>query len=95
LDALSPLKALLEEFLREIRTWRLVWADPRTPRAAKWLLGFAIAYAISPVDLVPEFIPVFGVLDDMAMFALILRVAKRLVPQAVFEDCRRRARSPK
>jgi uncharacterized membrane protein YkvA (DUF1232 family) len=53
--------------------------DPRVPRASKIWLGFAIAWVVSPIDLVPEFIPVLGPLDDALLAALVVR---RLVKRA-------------
>lgn len=47
--------------------------DPRVPRGSKWLLGFAALWVVSPIDLIPEFIPVVGPLDDIVVVALVLR----------------------
>ncbi len=77
--------------MREVTVWRLVMADPQTPRAARWLLWAALAYALSPIDLIPDAIPVFGHLDDVLIVPLLLWLALRLVPPHVIEDCRRRA----
>jgi uncharacterized membrane protein YkvA (DUF1232 family) len=47
--------------------------DPRVPRGSKWLLGLAAVWLVSPIDLIPEFIPVLGPLDDAVVAALVLR----------------------
>ena len=55
---------------------------------AKILIGIAIAYALSPVDLIPDFIPVLGHLDDLIIVPLLIFAAVRLVPKDVLEECR-------
>jgi uncharacterized membrane protein YkvA (DUF1232 family) len=56
-----------------VRLFRGLLRDPRVPRGSKILLGVAIVWFVSPIDLVPEFIPVFGPLDDAVVAALVLR----------------------
>ena len=85
------LRSALGRFRREIRVYHLALRDPRTPRLSKWLLRAAIAYALSPIDLVPDFIPVIGHLDDAVIVPALVWFAVRLVPPAVMEDCRRAA----
>ena len=57
--------------------------DPRVPRNAKLAVGFAALWVISPIDLIPEFLPVIGPLDDVVVVALALRYAARRVPREV------------
>jgi uncharacterized membrane protein YkvA (DUF1232 family) len=89
---LKRLKAIKDRFKLELNVYRLILNDPRTPRPAKWLLGAAIAYAISPIDLIPDFIPVLGYLDDVLIVPTLVILAVKLIPQEVVEDCRRRAK---
>ena len=89
---MGRLRDVVDRFKTELRVWRLVLADPRTPRAAKWLLGLAVAYAVSPIDLIPDFIPVLGHLDDLLIVPALVWLSLRLVPREVVEDCRRRER---
>ena len=65
--------------------------DPRTPWVAKLLIVLVVAYALSPIDLVPDFIPVLGYLDDLVLVPLGVMLAIRLVPPEVLADCRGRA----
>ena len=65
--------------------WRLR-RDPHVPRRAKAALLFAGLWVLSPIDLIPEFLPVIGPLDDVVVVALALRYAARRVPRAVLED---------
>jgi uncharacterized membrane protein YkvA (DUF1232 family) len=57
--------------------------DPRVPRRAKIAVAFAAIWVVSPIDLIPEFLPVIGPLDDVIVAALALRYAARLVPRDV------------
>ncbi len=63
--------------LRKLRT------DTRVPRRAKLAIGLAALWAISPIDLIPEFLPVIGPLDDIVVIALVLRYVGRQVPRSV------------
>ena len=83
---------LTERIATEVRFVRLVMAHAGTPRAAKWLAVGLLAYALSPIDLIPDFIPVVGHLDDALILPLGLWLLKRLVPAHVQRECRERAR---
>ena len=87
------LKSLARRFKHELRVYQLVLKDRRTPPLAKWLLGIAVAYALSPVDLIPDFIPVLGHLDDLVVIPLLVITAVKLIPPSVIEDCRAQART--
>ena len=76
---------------REIRVYQLVLQDSRTPRIAKSLLGFAVAYLLMPFDIIPDFIPVLGQLDDLIIVPLLILLALKLTPKEVIADCRLRA----
>jgi uncharacterized membrane protein YkvA (DUF1232 family) len=69
-----------------VRLFRGLFRDPRVPRGSKILLGFAIAWFVSPIDLVPEFIPVFGPLDDAVVAALVLRYVLRKTGRDVIAE---------
>lgn len=61
--------------------------DPRVPTVARVLIVVAIAYAVSPIDLIPDFIPVLGYLDDLVVLPLLVWLALRMVPESVWRDC--------
>lgn len=64
---------------------------PQTPRAAKWVAFAVIAYAVSPIDLIPDFIPVLGLLDDLLLLPLGVALVIRMTPVALWQACLREA----
>jgi uncharacterized membrane protein YkvA (DUF1232 family) len=79
---------LVRLFRDEVGVYRSVMADPRCPRLARWLLAGTIAYALSPVDLIPDFIPVIGYLDDLLIIPILLWLALRLIPAGLVAEHR-------
>lgn len=69
-----------------VRTARTLWRHPAVPRNAKLAVGFAALWCISPIDLVPEFLPVIGPLDDVVVVGLALRYAARRIPREVLDE---------
>ncbi|MBB3539447.1 MULTISPECIES: DUF1232 domain-containing protein [unclassified Rhizobium] len=88
---ISKLKAWAKSLKRDIVALWLAARDPRVPWPAKAVAGAVAAYALSPVDLIPDFIPVLGYLDDLVIVPLGIMLALRLVPADVMEDLRTRA----
>lgn len=64
---------------------------PATPLMAKALCILAVAYALSPIDLIPDFIPVLGLLDELILLPAMIWLAVRLLPRDVVESCRQQA----
>ena len=75
----------------EVHTLWLVFRHRETPWPAKAVLILLLAYLASPVDLIPDVIPILGILDDLVVAALALWLAYRLTPAHVMEECRARA----
>ena len=69
----------------------LATRHPRTPWYAKLVAALVAAYAFSPIDLIPDFIPVLGYLDDVIIVPLGIALAIKLIPADVMAECRRRA----
>lgn len=68
--------------------------DPRTPKYARWLIIAAVVYALSPIDLIPDFIPVFGLLDDLIVVPLLILAARALIPAGLLAELREAAVNP-
>jgi uncharacterized membrane protein YkvA (DUF1232 family) len=86
-------KARARRLKVEVHALSLATRDPRVPWYAKALAACVVAYAFSPIDLVPDFIPVLGYLDDLVLIPLGVLAVRRMVPAAVLDDCRARARA--
>jgi len=69
----------------------LAYKHPDTPWFAKAFAALVIAYAFSPIDLVPDFIPVFGYLDDLILVPLGITLALKMIPATVMVECRTQA----
>jgi len=76
---------------RDVYAVWLAARDPRTPLIAKYLALAVAAYAVSPIDLIPDFIPVFGYLDDLIIIPLGLLLVIRLMPQDLMLEFRQKA----
>ena len=86
-------KQWAEKLTRETFTLYFACRDPRTPWYAKALAACVVAYAFSPIDLIPDPIPILGHLDDLVLVPLGVALVCRLVPREVMADCRERART--
>lgn len=75
----------------EVHVLYLALRDPRTPWPARLVALLVVAYVFSPVDLIPDFIPVVGYLDDMVLVPLGVALAFRIIPPAVIAEARLRA----
>jgi uncharacterized membrane protein YkvA (DUF1232 family) len=79
----------------EIYALYLASRDPRTPLVARLVAGLVVAYALSPIDLIPDMVPVLGYLDDVILVPLGVMLALRLIPPDVLASCRAAAASSK
>jgi uncharacterized membrane protein YkvA (DUF1232 family) len=90
--------------LERLKTWAAVlkrealvlWfasRDPRAPWYAKWLAVFIVAYALSPIDLIPDFIPIIGYLDEIILLPGAIWLVLKLMPRQVLVDSRARAQA--
>jgi uncharacterized membrane protein YkvA (DUF1232 family) len=78
----------------ELETYTLYYAtrDPRVPWYAKGFIGLIVAYAFSPIDLIPDFIPILGYLDDLVIIPLGVMMAIKIIPAQVIDESRARAK---
>ena len=93
---IARLRALARRLKAELLTLSVAARDPRTPWYARALALLVLAYALSPIDLIPDFIPVLGYLDDLLLVPAGLWLALRLLPPEVLADaCREAAAHPR
>ena len=85
------LKQRVSELKSDIVSLYLSGRHPETTWYANFLAAGVVAYAFSPIDLIPDFIPVLGLLDDLVLLPLGIALAVKLVPKAVMTECRTRA----
>jgi uncharacterized membrane protein YkvA (DUF1232 family) len=83
---IQKLKILSRSIKKQLTLYRLVLKDKRTPFTAKLLLGAAIGYLLLPFDLIPDFIPFFGQLDDLIIVPLLVYLALKLIPKNIIEE---------
>jgi uncharacterized membrane protein YkvA (DUF1232 family) len=81
-------RARVRVLKREAYTLVIAARDPRTPWAARLVAGLVVAYIFSPIDLIPDFIPVLGLVDDLLLVPLGLMLAVRLIPAEVMDESR-------
>ena len=85
---LNKLKLLGKQLKREFAVYRLVLKHPQTPWIAKLFLGLAVGYLLLPFDLIPDFIPVIGQLDDVVIIPVLLYLALLFIPKSIIQSCR-------
>jgi uncharacterized membrane protein YkvA (DUF1232 family) len=90
-NRLKSLRERAHRLKRETMTLWYVCRHTDTPVAVKVLAGFVVAYALSPIDLIPDFIPVLGYLDDIIIVPAGIALVLRLTPAAVLTECRLQA----
>jgi uncharacterized membrane protein YkvA (DUF1232 family) len=91
MSLLSSLKQRARHLKSETLALWLAARHPDTPWYAKLLVAGIVAYALSPIDLIPDFVPVLGYLDDLILIPLGIVVAVRIIPRPILEECRARA----
>ena len=74
----------------ELKVYRLLLNDIRTPKLSKILIGLALVYALFPFDIIPDFIPVLGHVDDFVIVPVLIVLALKLVPEEVYQECKSR-----
>ena len=90
---MQRLKIWAATLKREVMTLWFACRDPRTPWYAKVLTMLIVAYALSPIDLIPDFIPVLGYLDELILLPVGIYLVLKLVPGEALADARTKARS--
>ena len=92
LGFVETLKTPVRRFLPQFRVVRLALWHPQVPWYAKLVAGFVVGYVFSPIQLIPNFIPIIGQLDDLLVVSIGARLLRRWVPLPVLQDCQKCSR---
>jgi uncharacterized membrane protein YkvA (DUF1232 family) len=87
----ETVKIPIRRFFQQFRIIRRALRHPQVPLHAKLVAGCAVLYVFSPVQLIPNFIPVIGQMDDVLVVSLGMKFLRRCVPQSVLDDCENHA----
>ena len=93
MNRISRLRDKAKSLKVELSAIYLALKDRRTPISAKILIAVTISYALSPIDLIPDFIPVLGLVDDLLIIPLMITLSLKLIPKDVMNECRKKAES--
>lgn len=91
----EKIKGWAKKLKEDLVVLHLVSKDPRTPVLAKLLIFLIIAYALSPIDLIPDFIPIIGFLDDIILLPLGILAVIKLIPKEILAEARLQAKTYK
>jgi uncharacterized membrane protein YkvA (DUF1232 family) len=91
MTALQTIRDCARRLKRDAITLWFACKNPATPWLPKVLCGFVVAYALSPIDLIPDFIPVLGYLDDLLLLPALIWIAVKLLPPGVVKESRAQA----
>ena len=92
-QAVEGWKRRVGQLRRETYALYFACRDPRVPWYAKFFVACVVGYAFSPIDLIPDPIPILGYLDDLVLIPLGIALALKMIPPAVLEECREKAQA--
>ncbi|WP_035172360.1 YkvA family protein [Caldanaerobius polysaccharolyticus] len=90
-DSFNQFKAKARSLRKDIKALYLAYKRPDVPWYAKLFAIFVVSYALSPVDLIPDFVPILGYLDDLVLIPLGITLAIKMIPSNVMQECRLQA----
>ena len=90
----TALKARAGELFKQFRILTRAFVHPDVPWYAKLVCGCSVLYIVSPIQLIPNFIPVIGQMDDVLVISLSIKLLKRSIPQAVLDECTNGSHTP-
>lgn len=93
MQSIETWKAKAREIRSEVQALYLAMSDPRVPWYAKALAACVVGYALSPIDLIPDFIPVLGYLDDLILLPIGIVIVMKMIPGEVLAECRLKAKA--
>ena len=91
IQMLEKLRSRAQNLQTDIQALLIAFRDPRTPWFARGLIALVAAYALSPIDLIPDFVPILGYLDDLILVPARIALALRMIPPQVWAESREKA----
>ncbi len=91
----QKLKKIADNIKSEIEFYKILSKDNRIPKISKILLASAVLYFLSLIDLIPDFIPVIGHLDDLVVIPLLIYFSLKFIPAEIIEEARGKAKTTK
>jgi len=91
--SIKSLKEKAKQLKTDTYVLYLAYKDPRVPWYAKAFIAVIVGYALSPIDLIPDFIPVLGYLDDLIIVPAGIALSLKMIPKEVLEECRQKAKA--
>lgn len=88
MSLITNVKTKAKKLKAEAQVLIIAYKDKRTPVSAKILIGITVGYLLSPIDLIPDFIPILGLLDDLIIVPALIAVSIKLIPENVLNDAR-------
>lgn len=88
---IEKIKNKAQKLKKEIKTLYFAYKNPKTPIFPKLIIIFTIGYAMSPIDLIPDFIPIIGYLDDLIILPALIALSIKLIPKNIIENSRKEA----
>lgn len=86
-------KQKAKELKENLSALYIAYKRKDTPTAAKLVIGVTIGYALSPIDLIPDFIPIFGYLDDIIIISLLIALSIKLIPDSIMQECKEQSKN--
>jgi uncharacterized membrane protein YkvA (DUF1232 family) len=90
---INALKSKIKQLKNEINVLKIAYIDKRTPLYAKLLIGLTVGYLLSPIDLIPDFIPILGLLDDLIIVPFLISISIKVIPTIILHDARLKYKS--
>lgn len=91
MNVFKKIKVLLASLKKDVLMLWFAIKNPATPLTPKLISGFAVAYALSPIDLIPDFIPILGYLDELVILPALIWLAIKFIPLAILSQAREQA----
>jgi len=88
---IETIKKWAQELKVDVLTLWYAYKNPQCPVVVKLLIGFIVLYALSPIDLIPDFIPIIGYVDEMILLPILVVIAIRLLPSAITQEAKAQA----